>query len=186
MKTMEKTLRDIPVLKILLTVNYILLSLTGCDQTSPQSTATAPAKNPTLVVVSVPMPPQRTDNQATQLRSKPIQPPRSSQTVTSSSWVTSPPYDFEEESSLENEAQDSTQLEAEQEKQSLTTQEYADMQVDALLNSPPSPSAWLDKIRERILVEEPEEARASMDAFFLIYPDHPVDESLLDQVYGPE
>lgn len=186
MKTMEKTLTDVSVPIILLTGSYILLSLAGCDQTPPQSTTAAPVTKPALEVVSVPAPPQRSGNQATKLRPKSIEPPRSSQPVPDSSWATSPLYDTDEEPSLESEEQYLPLSEAEQEKRSLTTQEYADMQVDALLNSPPSPSAWLDKIRERVLVEEPEEARASMDAFFLIYPDHPVDESLLDQIYGPE
>ncbi len=176
---MEKTVNNLSVLKFPLAVNCILLSLAGCDQTPPPSTAVVPATKSAPEVVSVPALPQPTGSLPTQPKPESIRSPSSSQPNSSASWETTASPEFGEE-------QDSSQWEPEQEKRDLNTEEYADIQAEALIASPPPPSDWLDQIEERLLVGEPEEARAALDAFYLIYPDHPVEESLLERVYGSE
>ena len=181
---MEKMVKNLSALKYPLAVNCILLSLSGCDQTPPPSSAVAPTAKSGSAVVSVPAPPQQTGS--LQSRPESMRPSNSSPPNTRSSWVTAAPPEFGEESSLRSEEQDSRQWEPEQENRNYNTEEYADIQAESLLAAPPAPSDWLDQIEERLLVGEPEEARAALDAFYLIYPDHPVEKSLEERVYGPE
>lgn len=186
MRNMKKRLRNFPILKISLAVNCILFSLAGCEQAPQQSTDTVPAVDPASEVISVPAPPRRTGDQLAQLKPESIPPSPYSLPDSSYSRVTASPSELQEESSLQVEEQELAEWEFEQEERPFSTEEYADAQAEALLNSPPSPSDWLDRIEERVLVGEPEEAKAAMDAFFLIYPDYPVDEPLLERIYESE